>query len=235
MSRWTPKWTREQKAALFAAVFDGGKTVPAALRAAKAGQLDGCEAFDMPVSTGYDLVNNEKKARADVEAARAAVEDPRSAVQAMLAQLLSEARGELTRMQQGTEIPPQRWEELRQAARAIGEIERVARALHRDTPAKADTGDDSEQPEQPATFLERLAESEAETPTAGPGSSTHQDTQGETERATPATTETTAPEPTRAEHQTTTNENGVRVGADESLRGRAAAAARAREALGLAV
>lgn len=215
MSSWATKYKPEEKQALFAAVIDQGMKVPAALRAAKAGELDGCDAFTMPQSTGYDLVREERERRADIEAKRAAREDPRAAVQLMVAQLLEDARALLEQMRQGETQTAERWEELRTAARAVGEIERVARAVHKDPAGKGEGEGDQGEQDNGGGFLAGLAAREAETPATGPSSTNPLGTQGETERATRAPAENTGAGDTRDTENAEKTENGVRVSADE--------------------
>jgi hypothetical protein len=180
-------------------------------------------------------VRKERERRADVEAKRAAREDPRAAVQAMVAQLLGDARAELERMRQGATDSPEQWEKLRIAARAIGEIERVARAVHREPGGNGDTGNGDTEPERPVGLVERLAAGDGETATAGPGSTNPPRGQGDggESAATPAETTDHGPTDERAEAERT--ENGVRAHprekVDERSSEREAAAARARAVL----
>jgi hypothetical protein len=235
MSHWATKYTDAQRAGVVDAVLERGMSSPAATRAAAAGELPGLEPFTMPVPTARDLVRKERERRADIEAKRAAREDPRAAVQAMVAQLLGDARAELERMRQGATDSAEQWEKLRTAARAIGEIERVARAVHREAGGNGDTGNGDTELERPAGLIERLAAGAGETATAGPGSPNPAGTHGERDRDAARPAETTGSGTTQNTRETERTENGVRVGAEGKVDGRSsereAAAARARAVL----
>src|SRR4051812_9755434 len=187
MSRWASKYTADQKNAVYQAVLDNGMTAPRVAKAAAAGQLIGLEPFEIPVTTVRALSTKERRRRADKQRARAAQEDPRTAVAAMLVDLMTYARGELDAMARGSRKSASRWEEMRMAARAIGEIERIARAQAGGASALAQAFEDAGEDKAPS-LLERLA---AERPSAG-------NQQHTTETQTPALAENTGPEPSDA-------------------------------------
>jgi hypothetical protein len=235
MTHWVAKYTPEQRKAIVDAVIDGGLSAPKAVKAAKAGQLDGIAAFEIPVTTARDLVWKEKQRRREHEEARAAAEDPRAAVQAIVAQLLGEANGLLKTLRAGETNTAERWEELRVAARAVREIEAAARAVHRDAAGNGGQGNGDAEPEQPAGLIERLAAGAGETATAGPGSTNPAGTHEEREQGAATPAETTDHGPTLQEREAERTKNGVRVGAagnvDERPSEREEAAARARAVL----
>jgi hypothetical protein len=68
MGRFSPKYTKAQKTALFSAAIDQGKTAQQAINLAAAGDLttdegDPVEAFEMPIATAREYIREERRRR----------------------------------------------------------------------------------------------------------------------------------------------------------------------------
>jgi hypothetical protein len=149
MGTFGAKYTPEQRDAFVGAVLDGvpgleGRgpggtlTAPQAVKAAADGKLPGLPAFEVNLSTVRHYAQLERRAREGVTISRLDRKDPREAVELLVKRMVRIADKELQRIERRPNNRPVPAEDLRKLARAVREIDGLARSLGQ-TPAGGDT------------------------------------------------------------------------------------------------
>jgi hypothetical protein len=116
VGRFDDRWGEHHHATIARAVLDDGLNLREALRRAKARQLDGTEAFDMPRSTARGYVEKEKQRRQEHELTTATAEDASQAVHGLVRRALVLLGNELSKLERAREPDPLALERLLKAA-----------------------------------------------------------------------------------------------------------------------
>jgi hypothetical protein len=116
MGRFDDRWGEHHRATIARAVLDDGLNLREALRRAKAGQLEGAEAFDMPRSTARGYVEKEKQRRQDHQLTTATAQDASQAVHGLVRRALALLDSELSKLERARKPDPLAPERLLKAA-----------------------------------------------------------------------------------------------------------------------
>jgi hypothetical protein len=116
MGRFDDRWGEHHRATIARAVLDDGLNLREALRRAKAGELDGTEAFDMPRSTARGYVEKEKRRRQEHELMTATAENPSQVVYGLVRRSLALLDSEMSKLEGAREPDPLALDRLLKAA-----------------------------------------------------------------------------------------------------------------------
>lgn len=127
-----PRYTEQQRTAIAVAVLDKGMTVAAARRAAKAGELEGVDPFDMSKDAAYNCVQKARLEQAEVLAEA----DPRNSANTFARQVLvaltPSNQALLAQAQGGRDVDAK----LRERARMMRELVALQGATEKKTQTK---------------------------------------------------------------------------------------------------